>query len=135
MGQLSTGVSKALAGATALLLTFGAVAFGRDLQQRAPDQLNVAAASDISVNRSGKTDRAARATIPVTRAETVSVRLNDLANTSVLIRLPLTRESLDAATVSPQKNSGAGHVAVACEPSVSVLTDIAKRLQPGRCVT
>jgi hypothetical protein len=24
---------------------------------------------------------------------------------------------------------------VACEPVVSVLTDIAKRLQPGRCVT
>jgi hypothetical protein len=24
---------------------------------------------------------------------------------------------------------------VACEPSVSVLTEIAKSLQPGRCVT
>jgi hypothetical protein len=28
-----------------------------------------------------------------------------------------------------------GRTAVACEPVVSVLTEVAKLLQPGRCVT
>ena len=32
-------------------------------------------------------------------------------------------------------NSGSRKTAVACEPVVSVLTEVAKLLQPGRCVT
>jgi hypothetical protein len=31
--------------------------------------------------------------------------------------------------------SGGQKTAVACEPVVSVLTEVAKLLQPGRCVT
>jgi hypothetical protein len=31
--------------------------------------------------------------------------------------------------------SGNGKMTVACEPAVSVLTEIAKQLAPGRCVT
>jgi hypothetical protein len=31
--------------------------------------------------------------------------------------------------------SGDRKATVACEPPVSVLTEVAKRLQPGRCIT
>ena len=66
---------------------------------------------------------------------TVSVRLNDLSNTSVLIRVPLLRETPGGTPTSLLTNSGTGKATVACEPLVSVLTEVAKQLQPGRCVT
>jgi hypothetical protein len=63
----------------------------------------------------------------------MSLRLNDLANTSVLIRVPLGNDNRSRTPASRQMKSG--NAIIACEPSVSVLTEIAKRLQPGRCVT
>jgi hypothetical protein len=121
-------------GAIALSLTFGAVASGRDLgQQGAAGQVNVADASIASINRAAKTDRGARVAGPAIQTQTVSLRLNDLANTSVLIRLPLAAETRGRTPgLRPMKS---GNATVACEPSVSVLTEIAKRLEPGRCVT
>ena len=140
MAQLSRGiskeVSKGLFGAIALSLTFGAVASGRDLgQQGASGQVNVADASTASINRATKTDRAARAAGPAIQTQTVSLRLNDLSNTSVLIRVPVVIETRSGTPASLLTKSGAGTTTVACEPSVSVLTEVAKRLQPGRCVT
>jgi hypothetical protein len=38
-------------------------------------------------------------------------------------------------TKSGDRKPGDRKLAVACEPPVSVLTEIAKQLQPGRCVT
>jgi hypothetical protein len=130
----SKGVSKGMFGAIALSLTFGAVASGRDLgQQGAAGQVNVADASTASINRAAKTDRGARVAGPAIQTQTVSLRLNDLANTSVLIRVPLVNDNRSRTPASRQMKSG--NATVACEPSVSVLTEIAKRLQPGRCVT
>ena len=130
----SKSISKGVFGAIALSLTFGAVASGRDLdQQGAAAQINVAGASIASINRAAKTDRGARVAGPAIQTQTVSLRLNDLANTSVLIRLPLAPDSRRRAPASRPMKSG--NATVACEPSVSVLTEIAKRLEPGRCVT
>jgi hypothetical protein len=135
MAQLSKGISKGLFGAIVLSLTFGAVASGRDLgQQAAAGQLNVADASTASINRATKADRAARVAGPTLQTQTVSLRLNDLSDTSVLIRVPLARETRGW-TPALLTKSGAGNATVACEPVVSVLTEVAKRLQPGRCVT
>ena len=62
------------------------------------------------------------------------MRLNDLANTSVLIRIPVARATGNTTPASLFK-SGERKPTVACEPPVSVLTEVAKRIQPGRCVT
>jgi hypothetical protein len=133
---ISKGISKGLFGAIALSLTFGAVAFGRDLgQQGTSNPLNVADASTASINRAAKTDRAARVAGAVIQTQTVALRLNDLSNTSVLIRVPIVHETRSGAPASLLMKSGSGTATVACEPSVSVLTEVAKRLQPGRCVT
>jgi hypothetical protein len=130
----SKSISKGVLGAIALSLTFGAVASGRDLgQQGVAGQVSVADASIASINRAAKADRGVRAAGPAIQTQTVSLRLNDLANTSVLIRMPLVSDSRSRAPASRPMKSG--NATVACEPSVSVLTEIAKRLEPGRCVT
>jgi hypothetical protein len=126
-----------LFGVIALSLTFGAVASGRDLgKPGVVGQVNVADASTAAINRASKTDRAARVTGPAIRTQTMALQLNDLANTSVLIRVPLLRNVGIGTPASSATMSGpANAAAVACEPSVSVLTEVAKRLQPGRCLT
>lgn len=134
-GIASNGISKGLFGAIALSLTFGAIASGRDLgQQGAAGQVSVADASTASINRATKTDRAAPVAGPAIQTQTVSVRLNDLSNTSVLIRVPVVPDTRSR-TPPASRQMKSGNATVACEPTVSVLTEIAKRLQPGRCVT
>ena len=150
MSQLSKGIF----GAIALTLTFGAIhlASGRDLGR--PDSLaklslaqfgplsispfssaSAQPSPSTAVNRAGKTDRAALIPVSERQSRTVSLRLNDLPDTSVLIRMPMAREARDRAPHSPLIKSGVGKPLVACEPSVSVLTEVAKHLEPGRCVT
>jgi hypothetical protein len=135
----SSGISKGVFGAIALSLTFGAVASGRDLGQRdASGQVNSteinSTEAPASVNRTAKADRAPRVAGPATQTQTVSLRLTGLADTSVLIRMPVAREALSGAPASLLTKSGSGKT-LACEPVVSVLTEVAKRLQPGSCVT
>ena len=90
-----------------------------------------------AVERAGKSDRA-----PVTRAgvasQTFSIEPSGLSGTSVLVRVvsqkpdrrvndkPATQIQLRSKSVRPR---------AACEPVVSMLTEVAKRLEPGRCVT
>lgn len=149
MSQLSKGIF----GAIALSLTFGAIqlASGRDLGQsdslaklsiaqfgplsfanaQAPAQLSPSGA----VNRVGKTDRATGVPASTNLSQTVSLRLTGLPDTSVLIRMPMVREARDSIPRAPLIKSGVNKPMVACEPSVSVLTEVAKHLEPGRCVT
>jgi hypothetical protein len=135
MAQLSSGISKGIFGAIALSLTFGALASGRDLGQRdASSQINATEASAAVVNRDAKADRAPRVAGPATETQTVSLRLDGLADTSVLIRMPAARIARGGAPASLLTKSGSGRT-LACEPVVSVLTEVAKRLQPGSCVT
>jgi hypothetical protein len=118
-------VRKALLGAVAITLTLGAVQFasGRDLVDRWQ-----AEQPSYVVNRASKSDRFGdlkRLAVPM---KTVSLRPNDLADTSVLLRLP-------SAQVRASKPTQSRKPTLACEPMVSVLTEVARLLPPGRCVT
>jgi len=119
--NLRTGIL----GAIAFSLSFGAVqlASGHDRSSGLPTNW------DNDVNRAGKSDSIDKvaASVPT---RTYSIRPQGLANTSVVIRIPLRRETENA---DPAKDLTKRPVA--CEPVVSVLTEIAKRLQSGRCVT
>jgi hypothetical protein len=131
---ISNGISKGIFGAIALSLTFGAVASGRDLgQQDSSGRIDTADASAAVINRTAKADRAARVAGPAVQSRTISLRLNGLSDTSVLIRVPIARESRSGPPALLK--AVGGKPMVACEPMVSVLTDVAKRLEPGRCVT
>jgi hypothetical protein len=137
MSQLSKGISKGIFGAIALTLTFGVIQFasGRDLGRATSGQPDQVEASATAINRTTKTDRSPGAAVSATRMQTMSLRLNGLTDMSVLIRMPLANETRNDAPASLLIKSGTGKTAVACEPMVSVLTEVAKQLQPGRCVT
>jgi hypothetical protein len=142
MSQLSKGIFGTIA-VSLTLGTLGAVqlAAGRDLAaiQNPAGNSQVVNISE-AINRTAKVDRADGAvgsTAAPTR--TISLRQDVLTDTSVLIRLPVTRGTGKVArnnvpapaVVKPQ----ARKATVACEPPVSVLTEVAKRLEPGRCIT
>ena len=137
MSQLSRGIF----GAIAVSLTFGAaLAAGRDLAeiQNPAGNSHVVNTSE-AINRAAKADRADGAVGSAASTRTISLRQDVLTDTSVLIRvlirLPVTQEARNnvpaPAVVKPQ----AKKVTVACETPVSVLTEVAKRLEPGRCIT
>jgi hypothetical protein len=51
-----------------------------------------------------------------------------------VVETPVVTEEIRNRPAAPAK-PGASKMTVACEPPVSVLTEVAKLLQPGRCVT
>ncbi len=139
MSGISRGISVGIFGVFAVSVTFGAVqlALGRDLTQMVRGSSATTAAT---VNRAAKADRAvAAAIVPTARTRTISIRLDSLPNTSILIRMPLVKEAdsqiRNAPAAGPLMKSGDRKGTVACEPTVSVLTEVAKRLEPGRCIT
>jgi hypothetical protein len=121
-------------GALAVSLSFGAAQFaaGSDLR----GQQDATPAQDVTVNRQAKADRADAPAISL-KTQTISVRVDGLFDTSVLVRVPLaqTRKEASNTTPAPRLSKQPVTRTVACEPVVSVLTEIAKQLQPGRCVT
>ena len=136
MSQIRRGIF----GALAIGLTLGAVqlAFAHDL---IGSRQAATAVPGNDVNRAAKADRAA---VPSLRGktETIALRHDGVADTSVLVRVPVVREpSKEArnetrnAPAPPVTKSAPRKITVACEPPVSVLTEVAKLLQPGRCVT
>ncbi len=137
MSQLSRGIL----GAIAVSLTFGAaLAAGRDLAEiQNPAGNSQVVNTSEAINRAAKADRADGAVASAAPTRTISLRQGVLTDTSVLIRvlirLPVTQEARNnvpaPAVVKPQ----ARKATVACEPPVSVLTEVAKRLEPGRCIT
>lgn len=95
-----------------------------------------------AVHRAVKSDLGA-VVFPHTSSRTVSFRLESLPSMSVVFRIPgnsgqgagdrvTTRENRDLNRAPPPRRAKR---AIACEPVVSTLTDVAKRLEPGRCVT
>lgn len=123
--MFSSNMRTAILGAIAFSATFSAVqlASGHDLTSG----LRALSASwESGVNRADKADRIASAHAGAGRTRTISIQLRQLANTSIVVRIPRP-QPVDSA--EPAKTP------IACEPVVSVLTDIAKRLQPGRCIT
>ena len=125
-------ISKAVLGAIAITLTLGAVQFasGHDLVNR---WQVVAEQPSHIVRHPGKADRLADPKPFAAPMKTVSFRLNDLAGTSVLLRIPSAQARTTKPPMPPQNQSR--KPTLACEPVVSVLTEVAWLLQPGRCVT
>jgi hypothetical protein len=125
---------KGALGVIAISLTLGAIplALGRDLSTAAALS---AGTTEATINRAAKTDRAARVAAPAAPTQTISLRLQGLSDTLVLVRVPLVREARNGSPARPILKSDDRKLAVACEPVVSVLTEVAKQLQPGRCVT
>ena len=94
-----------------------------------------AGAADI--NRLSKGNREAQAA-PAAATRTVLLKVESLADTSVLVRIPVQKDARNlppARSTSKPAGDKAKKMTVACEPPVSVLTEVAKLLQPGRCVT
>src|SRR3982074_2127544 len=67
--------------------------------------------------------------------QTISIRPYGLSDTSVLVRVPVAQASRKGSFAPSFLKSGNRKMTVACEPGVSVLTEVAKQLEPGRCVT
>ncbi len=137
-------IQKVFLGAVAIVATLGAVqlASGHDLADRWQAVADIPSHSSMSapsqnVNRAGKADRLAEAKPAPVATRTVSMRLNDLADTSVLLRVPATIETGNAkpSLLLQNQKKVRSKPTIACEPMVSSLTEVAKLLQPGRCVT
>ncbi len=125
-------ILKGIFGALAVALTFGAVQFasGRDLVGlQAAVNAPETSAPVTGINRAAKADRAA-APVSHVQTRTVALRLDGLTETSVLIRVPEESRARPARSLLRSEKA-----TIACEPVVSVLTEVAKQLQPGRCVT
>ena len=138
MSRLAIGIF----GAIALSLSFGAAQFasGRDLNEAAQDRLRDAFAEPLAVggsavNRAAKADRAPGTAGSPAQTRTVSLRLDGFSDTSFLVRVPATYGAGNSSSVPSVVKSGNRRPTVACEPVVSVLTEVARLLQPGRCVT
>ncbi|WP_316231566.1 hypothetical protein [Bradyrhizobium sp. SZCCHNR1051] len=145
MSQTKKVVVLGSLAASAMLVGAMQLASGHDLGaslavQNTTRETIVATANDV--NRAAKSDRANQ-NGTAAPSQTVSIKLAAFADTSFLVRLPVNPTGVSAGSPpSPQGsqlittgNEKAAKHPVACEPSVSVLTEIAKRLQPGRCVT
>ncbi len=141
-------IFKAILATLAVSATFGAVqlASGHDLTGRRQLASSEPAGE---INRAAKADRAALKTAPGRtdapgRTETITFRTVGLDDTSVVVRVPVIQAPVVQAPVVTEEvrnrpavptKPGASKMTVACEPPVSVLTEVAKLLQPGRCVT
>ncbi|MBR1192364.1 hypothetical protein JQ609_22120 [Bradyrhizobium sp. AUGA SZCCT0169] len=132
-------IHKGIFGSLAIALTLGAgavqLAFAHDL---IGGRQVTAAAPETGVNRAGKSDRASVPASPG-QTQTITLRHDGVADTSVLVRMPVAKaarnETRNPAPTPPVTKPPPRKIAIACEPPVSVLTDVAKLLQPGRCVT
>ena len=161
-------IRKGIFAAAAITLSFGAAQFalGEDLTVG----MRTAGIPDQAIDRSAKTDRAPILAQPVAPTQTISIHVDRVPGTSVLVRIPVAadqgtadkaradqgapanQDSADRDSANrdsanpgsaPQGNAAPAGQQVkdqhkptlACEPVVSVLTEIAKRLQPGRCIT
>ena len=129
MSQIIKGIFSALG----VTLAFGAVQFasGHDLVGRQ----TVSVAPETGVNRTAKADRVA--VVPsATPTQTIALRFDSLADTSILVRVPVVKSDAGPRPTPPLVTKpGVRKTTVACEPVVSVLTEVAKRLEPGRCIT
>ena len=132
--------SRILFGVAAVTLTLGAIplAAGRDLagdvfnRSQVPSQVSLGMPA-TEINRAAKADRAGSAVRPDVTMRTISLQFNGLNATSVLVRVPVAQASRPSSFAPSWTKSDKR--AVACEPVVSVLTEVAKQLEPGRCVT
>jgi len=131
------GALAAIATLGAVQLAAGQAASGPNLAERFQALASPAPAGAPGLNRAAKGDREANLPQAAATARTVMVKVDSLADTSVLIRIPVQNEARNVprapALMKPAERKG--KMAVACEPPVSMLTEVAKLLKPGRCIT
>ena len=130
-------ISKAIFGALAASLTLGAVQFatGQEFAGRFQGVTEPAAAD---INRTAKADR--EATFPGSKRADPDDFAEGRQHDRDLRVGPGSRQEARNLPPPPPANQPDARkptrkMAVACEPTVSVLTEVAKLLQPGRCVT
>jgi hypothetical protein len=128
-----TPLVKALFGVASVSLALSAAQFASGHDLATPLQA-FSGRADQGINRAGKADRVSVRS-PAVRTQTIAFTPNGLSGTSVLVRVPLRQHVREGTRPSFPLKSGQGKPMVACEPVVSVLTEIAKKLQPGRCLT
>jgi hypothetical protein len=141
MSRLTAGISGAVA--LSVISCAAQFALGRDLapaaqDHRRPDHTQTdqppsSFTSLAAVNRGAKADRAVGPAGSSAPTRTVSLKFDGFLATSFLLRVPLADGSRPLAV--PPAKLGARKPMVACEPVVSVLTEVVKQLQPGRCMT
>lgn len=126
-------IRKGILGVAAIVATFGAAQFasGEDLTAG----LRTAGTPEQGVNRLAKADRAPVFSEAMAPTRTISIQLERVPDTSVLVRIPAPHEAAGATPPASSVKASEQRRMVACEPVVSVLTEIARKLQPGRCVT
>jgi hypothetical protein len=129
MSQTSRGIF----GAAAIALTLGAVPLAAGSTGILAGSQAIDGTPASAVNRAAKADRVPGVARSEAPTQTISLQLNEFADTSVLVRVPVAQAA--RANSAPPAWTQSGERAVGCEPVVSVLVDDAKRLQPGRCVT
>jgi len=134
-------IFKAILAALAITAGFGAVQFASGHDLTGGWQL-AATAPAADINRAAKADRVVLRAAPG-QSETITIRSVGLDDTSVVVRVPVAQAPVTQAPVVPEVRNppapparpSTSKMTVACEPPVSVLTEVAKLLQPGRCVT
>ena len=137
-------IFSGILGTLAVSLSLGAAQYasGSDLVGLARQSTAVApptavapqATPQASINREAKADRADAPTNAL-QTKTISVSVDGLSDTSILVRVPVARKEARNTSPAPVLTKKPVARTVACEPVVSVLTEVAKQLQPGRCVT
>jgi len=134
MFQLASGILGAAAAPLAFSTVHLEVAAKGDLQRQP-----AAAVQSVSAPQVVRTAKGDRLTIPTADGQnlTVSFRVPGEDASSVIMRvaLPHRQKATHPAAPDPAARASIGKRMVACEPSVSVLTPVAKVLQPSRCVT
>jgi hypothetical protein len=134
-----SNMRNGILGLIAVSATFGAVqlAFGHDLASglRSFSAVPAEAVNRAAVNRAVKGDRAVGLAATLAPTQTISIHVDRLNDTSVLVRIPRAADAGKPSAAPTLIKSQDQKAAVACDSTVSVLTDVAKRLQPGRCVT
>jgi hypothetical protein len=124
-----------LFGASAALALFGGlhleIASGQALppELRDGDVRNAATTAIVQydVNRAAKSDRHAIAFVPADKGEITAV--------SSYLSTPATTVAIRMKSPVKPPPVREGKQLIACEALVSALTEVAKQLQPGRCVT
>lgn len=134
--------SLSLLATTAAFALFGGLHFeiaaGRALDRPVPDDARLQTGTAITVtgiNRSAKRDRG-EVLVSSAEGRTITFQHPDLPSTTVALRLWETAAAKSRPALKAKKGPDERPKrAVACEGVVSALTEVAKHLEAGRCVT
>lgn len=140
-----TNRSLGLLAATAALAAFSGlhleIAAGRALEQIPPGDARLQTGRTFAatpVNRFAKADRSER-TLSSADGHTITFQHPDMPATTFAVRLwetvGATKDRPELKTTPKNQKAPKSKRVIACEGTVSVLTEVAKQLDAGRCVT